>query len=64
MPEPDPGACFSCGGRESLRRDIEAWWQPREGWGYGPDHKLLTLCQPCLNSLQWFVELGGRPPAA
>jgi len=60
----DTDVCFCClkRGGADLRRDILAWWQPTYGHGYGPDGKLITLCEECVKTLQFFVELGGRPP--
>lgn len=59
----DTDICFCCLGREvPLQHDIEAWWQPSQGHGYGTDGRLITLCLECIRTLQFFVELGGAPP--
>jgi len=47
-----------------MRADIEAWWQPSAGWGYGPEGKLISLCEECIKTLQFFIEVGGAPPRA
>lgn len=62
----DTDVCFCCLKRPAegavLRHDLLAWWQPTYGHGYGPDGKLITLCEDCVKTLQFFVELGGKPP--
>jgi hypothetical protein len=49
--------CSCCRGRADLRQDMLAWWQPKPGFGYGPDGRLITLCEGCIVTLQFFVEL-------
>lgn len=59
----DTDICYCCMHRQKpLRHDIEAWWQPTPGHGYGQDGRLITLCLECIKTLQFFVELGGSPP--
>jgi hypothetical protein len=58
----DPDICFCCLQRVPLLRHVEAWWQPSPGHGYGQDGRTITLCDECIRSLQFFVELGGAPP--
>ena len=48
--------------REPLLRHLEAWWQPSPGHGYGTDGRTITLCHTCIETLQFFVEIGGPPP--
>ena len=53
--------CSCCRGRDALVQDLIAWWQPKPGFGYGPDGRLITLCADCISTIQFFVEL---PPHA
>jgi hypothetical protein len=62
-PPSDPGICHCCNGRTDLVRDLHVFWQPRPGYGYGADGRSITLCGPCIDTLQWFVELPGPPPS-
>ena len=56
-PEADPERCACCGERAAdLRRNIEAWWQPSPGHGYGENGCLISLCADCILTLQFFVE--------
>lgn len=58
--EADRDECSCCHARTKLRRDIEAWWQPKSGFGYGTDCRLITLCEDCILTLQFFVEVSVR----
>jgi len=60
----DTEICYCCMKREPLLRHLEAWWQPSPGHGYGTDGRTITLCQTCIETLQFFVEIGGPPPRA
>lgn len=59
----DPSICSCCqDAKTAVRQDILAWWEPSPGWGYGPDGRLISLCEECIKTLQFFVEIGSTKP--
>jgi len=55
-PPVDPAVCLCCGERQNVRRDLAPWWTPSPGTAYGPA-QTISLCEHCIHTLQWFVEL-------
>lgn len=62
-PEAVSTTCSCCLSKADVVEDIQPFWQPSPGFGYGPERARITLCRGCIRLVQWFVELGDRPPA-